>query len=233
MDIAQAKHAAAAAALTRVEDGMTLGLGTGSTAAAFVDLLGERVSAGLTVSGVATSEATREHAGRLGVEIIEPDETTIIDLAIDGADEVAPNLALIKGGGGALLREKIVAEAARQFIVIADQSKRVETLGAFALPVEIDCFSWGLTTRRLRETLAQHGFAGAAIALRAGSQGAPFLSDGGNYILDCALRRIPDPASLDRALHALPGVVETGLFVDLADRAIIAGPDGVHELTRG
>ena len=221
------KRAAAAEALTLVKDGMTLGLGTGSTAAHFIELLGARVREGLNVAGAPTSEATRRLGEAAGVEIVDPDETTIIDLAIDGTDEADRNLDLIKGGGGALLREKIIAASARRFVVIADASKRVVELGRFPLPVEIDRFAYGLTTRRVREGLAALGFQ-PRIALRAGKDRAPFLSDGGNYVLDCALGRISDPAAVDRAMKTIPGVVETGLFVGLAERVIFAGPDGVE-----
>jgi ribose 5-phosphate isomerase A len=225
------KRAAAAEALELVADGMTLGLGTGSTAALFVDLLGARVREGLAVAGVATSEATRRRAEAAGVEILAADETTAIDLAVDGTDEADLNLDLIKGGGGALLREKIIAAAARRFVVIADSSKRVAELGRFPLPVEIDRFAYGLTTRRLREALAAIGFA-PKLALRAARDRTPFLSDGGHYILDCALGRIADPGAVDRALKSVPGVVETGLFVGLAERAIFAGPEGVETVLR-
>ncbi|MEL7488009.1 MAG: ribose-5-phosphate isomerase RpiA [Pseudomonadota bacterium] len=231
MDANDLKRRAAAAALDLVEPDMILGLGTGSTAAAFVDQLGERVRDGLSVSGIATSEATRAQAASVGVDIIEPDETTEIDLAVDGADEIGPRLALIKGGGGALLREKIIADAAKKFVVIADASKRVATLGAFPLPVEIDQFSWGLTVKRLREALGDAGFDQPTLTLRAGANGAPFLSDGGNFIIDCKLGRIEDPAAPDLALRALPGVVETGLFIGIADTAFVADENGVERLS--
>jgi ribose 5-phosphate isomerase A len=165
----------------------------------------------------------------VGIEVIAPDETTQIHLAVDGADEVDGRLNLIKGGGGALLREKIVASAARRFIVIADASKRVAELGKFPLPVEIDRFAFGITVRRVRETLLAHGLPGAVV-LRLSTDRRPFLSDGGNYILDCATKRIHDPAVLDAALKEIAGVVETGLFVGLADLVILAGPNGVETL---
>ncbi|MEM9168230.1 MAG: ribose-5-phosphate isomerase RpiA [Pseudomonadota bacterium] len=225
------KKAAAQAALDEVRSGMTLGLGTGSTAAHFVDLLGDRVRDGLEVAGVPTSEETRARAQAAGVPLIEPDETTRLALAVDGADEIGPGLALIKGGGGALLREKIIAQAAERFVVVADASKRVAALGAFSLPVEIDRFAWALTVRAVRGALADCGFAAPELALRPAPDGGAFLSDGGHLILDCALDRIDDPAALEGALRAVPGVVETGLFVGLADVAIVAGPDGVAVLT--
>lgn len=224
------KRQAAAAALDLVEPEMTLGLGTGSTAAAFIALLGEKIRDGLSVAGVPTSEETRRLALAAGVDVIEPDETTVIDLAVDGADEVDGALSLIKGGGGALLREKIVARAARRFVVIADASKRVAQLGAFPLPVEIDRFCWPLTVRAVRETLHGLGYPRADIRLRATAAGPSFMSDGGHYILDCRLGRIEDAAALEAALARLPGVVETGLFVGLADEAILAGAEGVERI---
>ncbi len=222
------KRRAAEEALKLVEPGMVIGLGTGSTAAHFIDLLARER---LDVRGVPTSEETRRRAAAAGVDVVEPDETTAIDLAVDGADEVDPSLKLIKGGGGALLREKIVASAAKRFVVIADSSKKVAELGRFPLPVEIDRFAWGMTTRRVREALGALGFK-PALKLRQGKDRAPFLSDGGNYVLDCPLGRIGDPVALDRALRDIPGVIETGLFIGLADLVILAGPEGVETLTR-
>lgn len=213
------KKRAAEEAAKYVERGMTLGLGTGSTAAHFIDLLAPKIAEGWPLKGVPTSEETRRRAESIGVEIIIPDETTVIDLAVDGADEADPKLNLIKGGGGALLREKIVANAAKRFIVIADKSKRVATLGAFPLPVEIEPFGWALTVRNIRETLHMGGYEAAKLDLR-GAQGNFSKSDGGNFIVDCALGRIDDPAALDWALQAIPGVVETGLFCGLADMVI-------------
>ena len=224
------KRAAAEAALQFVESGMVLGLGTGSTAAHFVDLLGARVKEGLTFSAVATSNATRRQAIAAGIDMIEPDETTIIDLAVDGADETDGARNLIKGGGGALLREKIVANAATRFVVIADASKKVAQLGAFPLPVEIDRFSYGLTVRAIREKLAAMGYEKTQLKLRASPTGDFFRSDGGNYIIDCALSRITDAPALENALGAIPGVVESGLFIAIADDLLLAGPDGVTRL---
>ena len=224
------KRQAAGEAVKLVEDGMTLGLGTGSTAAHFIDLVGAQVREGISVKGVPTSEDTQRRALAAGIELIEPDETTVIDLAVDGTDEVDLRLNLIKGGGGALLREKIVAGAARRFVVIADGSKKVAELGAFPLPVEIDRFAFGLTVRHVREVLARLGL-GQDVSLRYGDARAPFLSDGGNYILDCRLGRIHEPAALDAALLAIPGVVETGLFIGLADLVILAGPQGIETLS--
>lgn len=225
------KKAAALAAVSLVRPDMTLGLGTGSTAAHFIAALGERVRGGLYVTAVPTSEDSARKAAAAGIDLVEPDETTNIDLAVDGTDEVDGAGNLIKGGGGALLREKIIANAARRFVVIADASKKVAELGAFPLPVEIDRFSFALTVRAVRDTLARSGYAGADVRLRAGPEGPAFISDGGNFILDCRLRRISDPGALHRALIDIPGVVETGLFIGLADEIILAGPDGLERIT--
>ena len=225
------KRAAAEEAVKLVEDGMTLGLGTGSTAAHFIDLIGQKVASGMDIRAIPTSQISGDQARSLGIELIEPDETTRIDLAVDGADEVDPRLALIKGGGGALLREKIIAEAANKFVVIADGSKKVAALGAFPLPVEIDTFSWALTVRRLRETLAEQGFDNPSLDLRADKPGEQFLSDGGNLIVDCTLHRIADPAALENALRQLPGIVETGLFVGLTHPVLIATENGTETIT--
>ena len=225
------KRMAAEEAAKHVTRGMTLGLGTGSTARHFVDILGERVAQGWTLRGIPTSEQTRAQALSLGVEIIEPDETTQIDLAIDGADEVDPNLHLIKGGGGALLREKIIANAAKKFIVIADKSKRVTALGKFPLPIEIDPFSWSLTMSALRKTFDRAGFDAPELTLRA-LNGAVVKSDGGNLLIDCALVRIEDPAALHDSLIAIPGVIETGIFPGIADLVIFGDEDGISTQSR-
>jgi ribose 5-phosphate isomerase A len=227
----QYKRQAAEHAVSLVEDGMTLGLGTGSTAAHFVDLLGQRVREGLKVAGVPSSEATRAQAARLGIPLIDFDRRPSLDLTVDGADEIDPALRLIKGGGGALLHEKIVAMAAGRMVVIADHTKRVATLGAFPLPVEVVRFGVG-TTRNLIEALAADAGCSGGIALRMTQGGEPFVTDGGNFILDCAFHRIEAPEALDQALKLVPGVVENGLFLGIADAAIIAGPDGVAVLER-
>jgi ribose 5-phosphate isomerase A len=224
------KKAAAEAAAMLVDKGMTLGLGTGSTAAHFIAAVGARARDGLYVKGVPTSDDTARKAAAAGIDLVEPDETTIVDLAVDGTDEVDGALALIKGGGGALLREKIVADAARRFVVIADASKKVAQLGKFPLPIEIDRFAFALTVRAVRETLAALGYGRADVRLRAGPQGAVFLSDGGNFILDCALGRIENARAADEALSKIPGVIETGLFIGMADEVILAGPGGVERL---
>lgn len=220
------KLAAAERALTFVEAGMRLGLGTGSTAAKFVELLGKRVKQGLEVVCVPTSEATRMQAAALGIVLATLDEVPFLDLTIDGADELDDQLRLIKGGGGALLREKIVATASDRMIVIADASKRVVTLGAFPLPVEVVRF--GVTaTRNMIEMLAFDAGCEGEIKMRLGRDNQPFVTDGNNYIFDCAFGRIEDPESLDEALKFIPGVVENGLFLGIADIAVIAGPGGV------
>ncbi len=220
------KFAAAERALAYIEPRMRLGLGTGSTAAKFVDLLGARVRGGLEVLCVPTSEATQLQAHALGIPLSTLDETPFLDLTIDGADEVDNELRLIKGGGGALLREKIVATASDRMIVIADSAKLVSQLGAFALPVEVVRF--GLTaTRNMVEMLAADAGCVGDITVRLARNGEPFLTDNGNLILDCAFGRIDDPKSLDEALKFIPGVVENGLFLGIADAAIIAGPEGV------
>lgn len=224
------KKAAARAAAELVRSDMVLGLGTGSTAAHFVAAIGEKVRDGLIVSAVPTSEDTARKAAAAGIELIEPDETTIIDLAVDGTDEVDGRKQLIKGGGGALLREKIIANASKRFVVIADASKKVAQLGAFPLPVEIDRFSYALTVSAVRAAVAALGFRNADIRLRVTPAGPAFVSDGGNYILDLKLGRIEDAPALDAALSAIPGVVETGLFIGLADEIILAGPGGVERI---
>lgn len=224
------KKLAARTAAELVRPEMTLGLGTGSTAAHFITAVGEKVRDGLYLRAVPTSEDTARKAAAAGIDLIEPDETTVIDLAVDGTDEVDGRKMLIKGGGGALLREKIIANAAKRFVVIADASKKVAQLGAFPLPVEIDRFSFPLTVRAVREALAGLGYAEADVRLRAGPSVPSFISDGGNFILDCRLKRITDAAALDRALTAIPGVIETGLFIGMADEIILAGADGVERI---
>lgn len=225
------KQQAAERALTLVEDGMTLGLGTGSTAARFVDLVGGKVKEGLKVRCVPTSEATRAQAERLGIPLITLDQQPFLDLTVDGADELDTELRLIKGGGGALLIEKIVATASGRMVVIADASKQVETLGAFPLPVEVVRFGLG-ATRNMIEVLAADAGCRGEIRQRMKPDGQPFTTDSGNFILDCAFGSIPEPEGLDEALKLIPGVVENGLFLGIADAAIIAGPGGVDMLER-
>lgn len=225
------KRAAAARAMDFVRPGMRLGLGTGSTAKHFVEVLGERVRDGLDVIAVPTSEATREQAERCGIRLTTLDEMPALDLTVDGADEIGPDLALIKGGGGALLREKIVASASARMIVIADESKYVGHLGTFPLPVEIAPFGAGATQAALQKAIAACGLSGA-LNLRRAKEGHAFVTDGGHWIIDAALGRIDRPAELADALVAVPGIMEHGLFINLAQLAIIGGPDGVRIVER-
>jgi ribose 5-phosphate isomerase A len=219
------KREAAAGALDFVRSGMRLGLGTGSTARPFVELLGDRVRAGLDIIAVPTSEATRMQAEQCGIPLTTLDETPELDLTIDGADEIAPDLALIKGGGGALLREKIVASASARMLVIADDSKWVAMLGRFPLPIEVAPFGLAATKRAVEAATVAVGSPGP-ISLRKDKAGHAFVTDGGHFILDAALQRIADPRALGERLAAIPGVVEHGLFIGLAHTAVIAGPDG-------
>ena len=225
------KRAAAARAVEFVRTGMRLGLGTGSTAKHFVELVGERVRAGLKVVAVPTSQATRADAERCGIPLTTLDETPELDLTVDGADEIAPDLSLIKGGGGALLREKIVAAASARMIVIADASKWVDALGRFPLPIEVAPFGLTATRRSVEKTLASL-WPGAPLVLRRGKDGHAFVTDGGHWIIDASLGRIADPKSLAQALAAIPGVMAHGLFIGLAQTAIIAGADGVRVIER-
>jgi ribose 5-phosphate isomerase A len=230
-DVETQKRAAAERALDFVQPGMRLGLGTGSTAAHFIDLLGQRVRAGLNVVAVPTSETTRAQAERLGIALTTLDETPQLDLTIDGADEIAPDLTLIKGGGGALLREKIVAGASARMVVIADQSKWVEVLGRFPLPIEIVPFGAMVTQRAVEAVAAAAGCPGPA-RLRKTASGHPFVTDGGHWLLDAQLQRIGDPQALAARLAAIAGVVEHGLFIGLAWAAIVAGPTSVRVVER-
>jgi ribose 5-phosphate isomerase A len=225
------KRQAAAAALEFVRPGMRIGLGTGSTARCFVELLADRVRAGLDIVGVATSEATRMDADRLGVPLTTLDETPALDLTVDGADEIAPDLTLIKGGGGALLHEKIVAAASARMIVIADESKWVALLGAFPLPVEVVPFGLAATRRAVGNVAAETGAPGP-LTLRRTGDGHAFVTEAGHLILDAALTRIIDPQALAARLAEIPGVVEHGLFIGLAQAAVIAGTDGVRIVER-
>jgi len=231
MDVESFKHAAATRAMDFVKSGMRLGLGTGSTAAHFIDLLSERVRSGLDIVAVPTSEATRERATRGGITLTSLDETPQLDLTVDGADEVAPDLTLIKGGGGALLREKIVAAASTRMIVIADDSKWVSVLGQFPLPIEISPFGAAAICRAVEAANAAAGCAGP-VALRKGRDGRPFVTDGGHWLLDAKLQRILDPQQLAAQLRQIPGVMEHGLFIGLAQTVILAGPNGVRLVER-
>lgn len=230
MDAEAHKRAAAARAVEFVSPGMRLGLGTGSTAKHFVELLGERVRNGLDILAVPTSRETQVQAERAGIPLTTLDEVAHLDLTVDGADEIAPDLNLIKGGGGALLREKIVATASTRMIVIADASKCVRTLGRFPLPIEVAPFGAAATLRELERAVAPAK--PGALALRRGQDGHAFVTDGGHWIVDAALGRIDDPKALAQTLCAIPGVMEHGLFIGIAQMAIVAGADGVKLLER-
>jgi ribose 5-phosphate isomerase A len=219
----EAKRMAARRALEFVEDGMLLGLGSGTTSAMFIQELGERVKQGLRVRGIATSTASQQLAESLSIPITTFDESPELDLAVDGADEVGPGLALIKGGGGALLREKIVASVARKFIIIADSSKLVHQLGRFPLPVEVIKMALPIVTRKL-EALNLNP------ELRHHPDGSKFITDENNYILDCACGEITDPAKTAASIRGIAGVVEHGLFLGMASLALIAGDKGVAEI---
>ena len=225
------KRQAAARALEEVRDGMRLGLGTGSTAKHFVELLGEKVRAGMKVIGVPTSEATRGDAMRCGIALTTLEDIDRLDLTVDGADEIDPLLNLIKGGGGALLREKIVATASDRMIVIADDSKSVDVLGRFPLPVEVVPFGLAATRRAIAEAFAKCGVSGQMV-VRNGEDGHAFVTDGGHWIVDAHLGRIPDASRLASLLSAIPGVVEHGLFVGLASSAVLAGGQGIRVIER-
>ena len=219
------KRLAAERSLDFVEDGMVLGLGTGSTAAYLVRLLGARVGDGLRVQGVPTSRATEALAAEFGVPLVGFDRVTRLDLTIDGADEIGPNLDLIKGGGGALLREKIVASVSDRYVIIADETKLVDRLGTFALPVEVTPFALAVVTARLEAE-------GARPVLRRVASGDPMVTDEGHHLLDCAYGAITDAPALARALTGIVGVVEHGLFVGMADAAVIGRDDGVEVIER-
>ena len=222
-----AKQAAADQAAGLVTSGMRLGLGTGSTAERFLRALGARIqSEGLEVSGVATSERSSRLAQELGIPLITLDEAGALDLAVDGADEADGAFRLVKGGGGALLREKLVASAARRTVILADPSKQVETLGRFPLPVEVVSFGARLTLERIGALIAEHGAPGGVARLRLDNYGEPFVTDGGNLIVDAAFGAIRDPDALARALKGMTGVVEHGLFIGLCDMLLIGGSDG-------
>ena len=225
MDADAQKRAAGEAAAALVEPGMTVGLGTGSTAAWFVKALAARK---IDVLGVPTSLATAELAQSLGLRLGDLGQVKSIDLTVDGADEIGPALSLIKGGGAALLREKLVWEASKRCVVIADAAKQVKTLGKFALPIEVVAFGHETTADRICDALAECDI-GIAPRLRM-KDGAPVRTDGGNLIYDAACGRIEDPAALADALKSVTGVVDHGLFLDLADLALVGTPDGVITL---
>lgn len=228
MDQKQMKIEAAREALAHVSDGMKLGIGTGSTAEEFVRLLAQKVATGLNVIGVPTSERTAALCRELGVPLSTLDETPELDLTIDGADEIDSELSLIKGGGGALLREKIVAAASGRMIVIADKSKVVDTLGRFPLPIEVNRFGLRATELAIAAAAGRLGLSGDIKLRMTDSQ--PFVTDGDHFILDASFGRIPDTRALSEALHAIPGVVEHGLFIGLASAAVVAGSDGIETI---
>ena len=232
MDLEPLKRQAAARALDYVEPGMRLGLGSGSTARHLVELLGARVRSGLSVIAVPTSEATRIQAEQERIPLSTLDELTALDLTIDGADEIAADLTLIKGGGGALLREKIVAAASTRMVVIADETKWVATLGRFPLPIEVVPFGLAATRAAVEAVTKACGAPGPA-RLRMGKDGHAFVTDGGHWLLDAGLERIPDPGRLACQLNAIPGVVEHGLFIGMANTAILAASTGVRIVERG
>jgi len=217
------KEAAARASLRFIKDGQIVGLGTGSTAAYFIQGLGELVKKGLRIRGIPSSNRSREQAASLGIPLTTLDECPEIDVTVDGADEVDPQLRLIKGGGGALLREKIVASATRQFVIIADASKRVPVLGKFPLPVEVIKFAQVLVEKKIRAL-------GAEVELRTDANGKPFLTDENNHILDCRFGQIRDADTLARQLSDMPGVVEHGLFIGMTSVVLLAKGTEVLEL---
>jgi len=216
------KQAAARASLRFVRDGQIVGLGSGSTATYVVQFLGERVRAGLKIVGIPTSNKTRDLAASLGIPLTSLEQTPQIDVTIDGADEIDPQLSLIKGGGGALLHEKIVASASRHFVIIADSSKQVPTLGKFPLPIEVITFAQPLVKRKIEAF-------GATVTLRMAGD-TPFVTDEGHHILDCNFGAISDVPALARKLSDMPGIVEHGLFVHMASVVLIGKANGVIEL---
>jgi len=221
----QEKEAAARASLQFIKDGQVVGLGTGSTAAYFIKLLAEEVKNGLRIRGIPTSQRSRELALSLGIPLTTLDEFQEIAVTVDGADEVDPQLRLIKGGGGAMLREKIVASATKQLVIVADSSKQVPVLGNFPVPVEVITFAQALVAKRIREL-------GAEVRLRILSDGKPFVTDEKNHILDCRFGPIRDVEGLARQLSDMPGLVEHGLFVGMASVALFAKGSEIVELRK-
>jgi ribose 5-phosphate isomerase A len=225
-DVQREKQLAARRSLELVRSGMNLGLGSGSTASIMLEMLGQRVREGLDVRGVPTSRTSGRLAKQAGIPLIGFDQVSSLDLTIDGADEADAELNLIKGGGGALLREKIVASLSRRVVIIVDSHKQVERLGAFPLPVEVVRFAWQPIAKRLMEM-------GGTPTLRTGADGRPLETDENNYILDCAFGPIDDPVELAQTLDAMPGVMEHGLFVGMADTLIVGQDDGVVVFEKG
>jgi ribose 5-phosphate isomerase A len=219
----QEKELAGRAAAKLVQDGDIVGLGTGSTAYFTVLALGERVKAGLKIIGIPTSDATAELARSVGIPLSTLDQHPVLDIDIDGADEIDPHLNLIKGGGGAHLREKVIAAASKKMVVIADSGKLVPVLGKFPLPVEIVSFARAVVETKIAAL-------GATTKLRTRPDGSPYLTDNGNPILDCSFGKIEDPPALARTLRDIPGIVEHGLFIGLASVALIGTGDSVKEI---
>lgn len=221
-----AKENAALVAMEYVEAGMTLGLGTGSTAKFFVELLAEEVNEGLKIQGVPTSRQTEELAVKLGVPLIPVEHVERIHLTVDGADEADGQGRLIKGGGAALLREKIIANASDHMVVIADETKFVDRLGAFPLPVEVTPFGFTLTAKKVFDALSESGVDRPMVKLRETEKGVPVVTDGRNYVLDCQCNAIPNPEQLSVLLADVPGIVEHGLFLNLARTLVIGNDEG-------
>jgi ribose 5-phosphate isomerase A len=230
-DPATLKRAAAMKALDYVTEGMKLGLGTGTTAEAFLEVLAPRVRGGLKIIGVASSERTAQRARSLGIPVDELDKQAPLDLTVDGADEADRALTLIKGGGGALLREKIVATSSKKMVVIADDTKLVTKLGHFPLPVEVSTFGHATTAARIMRAAGKLKYSHVPLTLRMKGD-APFKTDGGNYIYDCAFGAIADAHALAEAIADIPGVIEHGLFVGIAAVLVIARPDGVEVIEK-
>ncbi|HWY68051.1 MAG TPA: ribose-5-phosphate isomerase RpiA [Terriglobales bacterium] len=225
MDKDLEKQAVARAALSFVENGQVVGLGSGSTSTYFIQFLADRVKAGLKIRGVPTSVRTQQLAEKCGIPLATLDQVEALDIDVDGADEFDPQLQLVKGGGGALLREKIIASASKKFVVLADSSKQVPILGKFPLPVEVIPFAETLLTQRISAL-------GATVTLRKTMDGTAYKTDEGHHILDCHFGRIPDPAKLARTLSDMPGIVEHGLFINMASVVLLAKGEQVTELRR-
>ena len=219
------KEATAGASLRFIKDGQVVGLGTGSTAEYFIRMLGERVQSGLRIRGIPTSDRSRELAMSLRIPLTTLDECQEIDVTVDGADEFDPRLRLIKGGGGAMLREKIVASASRHLVIVADSSKQVQVLGKFPLPVEVIQFARALVAKKITAL-------GAEVRLRLDADGRPYVTDENHHILDCRFGKIPDADGLARKLNDMPGVVEHGLFIGMASTVLVARGSEIVELRR-
>jgi ribose 5-phosphate isomerase A len=230
MSLEAYKKAAAEAAVVHIQSGMKVGLGTGSTANYFIEALARRAKEGLDVVCLPTSVATRTLAEKLGLKISNLEESAYVDVTVDGTDEFDPEFRLIKGGGGAMHREKIVASSSRFMVVIADHTKRVQTLGKFPLPVEVSRYGVKATAWKLERAFNALNLKGQ-MTLRV-RDGKPFVTESGNAIIDCSLGAIPEPSKLDGLLNSIPGVIETGLFIGICGVVYVAGPNGVEELKR-